>query len=99
AATAALSTRRTIVDDTVETLAAAAVVHGGKGEADGSLLEFIRRITLEGYEIRGLAPVPKNDRKHGTVRAVRDLYDNAIYPIGQSLGKDSTSCSLDPGAL
>lgn len=87
------------MDDTEEILAVAAVVHVGGGEADGPLLEFIRRMQLAGRVLRGLVPGMTRDANNDAIRAVRDLYDNTVFPIGQSLGKDSKSCSLDPGAL
>lgn len=87
------------MDDTEKPIAVAAVVHKGKGEADRSLLEFVSRIQARGHVVRGLAPGPLSDPSDCTSRTVRDLEDDTIYPISQNLGKDSTACCLDTGAL
>ncbi|WP_397476028.1 DUF2478 domain-containing protein [Pusillimonas sp.] len=87
------------MDDTEETIAAAAIVHGGKGDADEPLLEFVRRMQSKGRVVRGLVPGPQSDPSDCATRTVRDLDDDTIYPIGQSLGKESKACCLDPGAL
>lgn len=87
------------MDSTEDTITAAAIVHAGKGDADGPLLEFVQRMRLAGHVVRGLVPGPQSDPDNCATRTVRDLEDDTIYPISQDLGKESTACCLDPGAL
>lgn len=87
------------MDATDEIIAIAAIVHEGKGCADAPLLEFVQRLQARGHAVRGLVPGPQNDPNDCATRTVRDLRDGTVYPIGQSLGKESKSCCLDPGAL
>jgi len=87
------------MDDNEESIAVAAIVHEGKGGADGPLLEFVQRLQAQGRIVRGLVPGPQSDPQDCATRTVRDLEAGTVYPIGQSLGKESQACCLDPGAL
>lgn len=83
----------------VEPIAIAAIVHAGKGLADGPLLAFVRQAQSQGHLLRGLLPGPQDHINGCAIRTVLDLEDGTLYPISQNLGKESTACSLDPGAL
>jgi len=87
------------MDDTEETMAIAAIVHEGKGSADAPLLEFVQQLQSQGLTVRGLVPGPQSDPNDCATRTVLDLDLGTVYPIGQSLGKESKACCLDPGAL
>ncbi|WP_017525924.1 DUF2478 domain-containing protein [Pusillimonas noertemannii] len=87
------------MNPTEETIAVAAIVHEGKGSADGPMLEFVQRLQSRGRVVRGLVPGPQSDPHDCATRTVQDLEDGTVYPIGQSLGKESKACCLDPGAL
>jgi len=82
-----------------ETMPVAAIVHAGKGQADSVLLAFIDRLQRQGLTVRGLVPGPQSDPGDCATRTVRDLETGIIYPIAQDLGKESSACCLDPGAL
>ena len=49
--------------------------------------------------MRGLVPGPQSNPNDCATRTVLDLDEGTVYPIGQSLGKESKACCLDPGAL
>ncbi|HUH87796.1 MAG TPA: DUF2478 domain-containing protein [Pusillimonas sp.] len=84
---------------TEETIAVAAIVHPGKGVADGPLLEFVNQAQTRGYTLRGLVPGLPGKVNGSTTRTVLDLEHGTVYPISQALGKQSAACSLDAGAL
>lgn len=80
-------------------IAVAAIVHPGKGRADEPLLQFVEYAQSQNRLLRGLLPGPQSGAQDCAIRTVVDLEDGTPYPISQNLGKQSTACSLDPGAL
>ena len=82
-----------------ELLHVAAIVHSGKGMADGLLTSFITQLIAHGWQVNGLVTGATNNPEDCATRTVRDVLTNDIYPISQNLGTGSGACCLDPGAL
>ena len=87
------------MEATTESIAVAAIVHQGKGQADATLLEFVQQLQAQGHTVRGLLPGPQADPSDCTTRTVRDIATGTLYPISQNLGKASQACCLDTSAL
>jgi len=86
-----------------ELLPIAAIVHDGKHMTDGVLLDFVEDLRRQNWVLRGLVSgvmrKATNEASHCTLRTVRDLHTDKVYPISQNLGKGSVACCLDVGAL
>lgn len=72
----------------------ATVIHGGDGEYDWLLKEFVDELKIAGWDVQGLLT------KHSkNPMIIYNLADGKEFVISQKLGKESQSCSLDLGSL
>lgn len=80
-------------------LSAAAIVHQGEGEGDALLADILLRYQQQGWRIHGLATWQGKDPDGVRPMVLRDLHTDELFVISQSLGRESSSCTLDMGAL
>lgn len=72
----------------------AAVIHGGDGEYDWLLKEFVDELKGAGWNVQGLLT-----RRSRNPMIIYNLSDGQEFIISQKLGRASQSCSLDLGSL
>ena len=87
------------MNTTETTIHLAAIVQQGKDYTDALLHRFIGQLKSQGSIVRGLVPDLQNSPDTCYTHAIRDLETDIAYPIKQNLGKESTACCLDTGAL
>ncbi len=77
-----------------EKINVATVIHGGDGEYDWLLREFVDDLKGADWNVQGLLT------KHSkNPMIIYNLSDGQEFLISQKLGKESQSCSLDLGGL
>lgn len=80
-------------------LPVAAIVHQGEGEGDALLANILLRHQQQGWRIRGLTTWQGKDPQGVQPMVLQDLQTNELFVISQELGRESSGCTLDVGAL